>query len=388
MRRVRGEIPSQSGRKQGQGKAQKLSDSGGGSSRGSRSTVTEPYGYHGAYQEGVHPSPYVKRKGHHFDVIARPYKSGVVGSYGEVDWSVRSSYLPVGFIQNLKRWSPTLYGQMSGFFRRQEGGRELRLIKPEHRPPKGFQIFQMVDEQVRNWTKIANLLGIQYTAKDRYYKFPKEMLGTLNARSGIYYTSQKNPFVFREGKEEFKFLVVSGIIRHKRSEIARIRRAARRAVDAVVKPLHILDVMRRERISCNAARELGIKTSQRPVELMLQIRRRRIPVSDTVRRAVYKLFSRVVYCDVIRVPGCEPQPELPRVVRQTVYRSKADNIIRKGALLRVTRDSRSSVAGSTIPSYYMGSDSDHSEVETPRKGKFPFGETTRAKRDISKESWW
>lgn len=319
MRRARGEFHSASSssrkdRKQGPGSHPK--------------TEREPYGEHGSYNPYKH-GKYVKRTGHRFDALPRPSKTGIVGSFNEVDWSVRTAYLPVGFMLNLREWGGPLFRAIcgAGSLRNKPGWVEQTNKPPAHlRPPKGFTYFDSLswneDKHVRAWTRFANHFGIEYSG-DRYYKFPKSMLGELHSKSGIYYRSKVDPFVAKTKKEEFALLKLTGVISRKRSQASKIRRAARRSRDSIVKPILKDEILQYRQISRRSAAKEGIKPSSRPRELVLVGKRRTFAVrSKIVQKAIDRIFSKEepFFRPSLRTEPAVSKGQFSYTIRQTVYK--------------------------------------------------------------------
>lgn len=146
--------------------------------------------------------------------------------------------------------------------------------------------FGWTDHQVRVWTTLANRAGIEYSG-NRDYKLPKHLSG---------YTPRE--FTFKEK-------VLLGLIpSHRRSETAKIRRAARRGIrGAFTAPVDPQGIFRRKyRLSCKEIRqewfhnhsEIPFKEfkSNCEVGIALYPRGCRGPISSTVFEALRRIYQK------------------------------------------------------------------------------------------------
>jgi hypothetical protein len=267
-------------------------------------------------------------------------------------------------------------------------------LNPATRPPKGFtHLWCDTDDVVRFWTRLARSLGIKYH-KERYYKFPKGMIAEYNVRSGIYYDSKVNPFLKEKGKMEFELLKVTGVISHKRSEASRIRRAARRAVKAVLEPLSISDVLGVRLCDTAKRRKSEFIKDKTLYPAVLDRRGKCHQAPDIVIKAIYNLFSREEAIQVIKIPGTEPVSELPRTVTQTVYKKTLlTKFLKKGMRVRLIPGKVPFVGNTTIP--FIGDESEEVNFLTDSDSglESPFTSNTRTRRlkkdvEIPNSNWW
>jgi hypothetical protein len=362
-----------------------------------RVTPENPHGFHGNFDSSLAGKPYVKRTKHHFDALPRPSQTDIVGSHGEIDWSIRTSYIPVGFLLNLKEYE----SHEGGLFHYLCGKGSLRKpgwIRPgfkeinptvDARPPKGFTFFGALshneDKHVRNWTKFANEFGIKYH-KDRYYEFPKGMIGSLNPKSGIYYKSPRNPFKKGSKKMEFELLKMVGAISHKRSEYARIRRAARRVVSTVLKPLSLSDLLVQRKCASAKERRLRFIKDNSLYPAVNDRRGRCHKTPDLVVKAIHRLLSNEERVHIINVFGEDPVPELPRTIKVQYYPTgSGPAFLKKGTPLNIIKG-KAPLTASTIPfigeENYGFSDSEIEELAPPGWGSIASKRPGRLKKDV------
>lgn len=189
--------------------------------------------------EALSSVPFVRRVPETIHIVQRPRESGIVGP--EPDYSVRTSYIPVGLFHTLLRWigKQRTYQIFSGYSQIQRDLSPAESAK--YRPPKGFMSMNLnwTDSQVKAWTKMAHLCGITYVGK-QHYNVPKALLGYW--RGGTHY---HNPMP-REWHKlgPYADLTLPLKKRHPRSEKRRIGRSLERSVkEVIVKPLPLQSVL-------------------------------------------------------------------------------------------------------------------------------------------------
>lgn len=284
--------------------------------------------------------------------ISRP-SSGIVGP--EPDLSVRGSNVPQMLWYSIRHVAPM----------------EIRsaLIKPSYhtndkvqgkfghnayyaqtRPTKGcVRTFDWSDEMVLAWTNFAHEYGIEYHGKHDY-KIPKELLSKPAGKYGNPTPPYRWPSpkgLKPSEKEVFQQRKFLGLISHKRSEIAKMRRSARKAVKAVVKPLQKSDILTyRKSYPHRYAHRHRIADNPKALCFNDKMgKSRRIP--DICVRAVENIFSRTAPLLVHCVP--EPVQEMPSVIRSAYTRPKClPKILKKGSIVLATKPGMT-CRNSTIP---------------------------------------
>lgn len=278
--------------------------------------------------------------------LLRTRTQGVVGP--DPDFSVRESDLP-------RSWVYALFPNRE-------------LLAPSHTwGPDNAQVaehdchgtYSLTDDQVKLWTRVAHTFGIEYKG-DRGYQAPPGFLKKL----GTYYNPRTGAYVRGESSLNFPEKKVLGLIpKHRRSDVAKIRRAARRGVrEAVIGsiPAERLFVTR-YRLSAKEMRDEWFRLTPRPLfrdfkqsvgkNITLFPRKCRMTIPGIVYRSLKRIYSNPKR--VGKVWFSKPEEDLKYVleVRQPPKEVSRRILLRKGAIVRSHPGNQAygNIYASTIP---------------------------------------
>lgn len=314
--------------------------------------------------------------------LLRTRTSGLVGP--EPDYSVRESNLP-------RNWVYALFPNKE-------------LLAPDHTwGPDNAQIaehnchgtYSLTDDQVKRWTRVANAFGIEYEGQ-RGYKAPKGFLDKL----GTYYNPRTGAYVRGESSLDFRQKKALRIIpSHRRSEVAKIRRAARRGVkEAVIGsiPAERLFVTR-YRLSAKEMRNQWFRLDPRPsFQQFKQAVGKNITLfpkccRQTIPGIVYRSLKRI-YSNPKRVGKVwfsKPEEDLKHVLEVRLPPKEVKNriLLRKGAIVRSHQNSESygNIYASTIPVVNRYDDHDWITWEGRTSRSAAIG---RVNRTLSTDDLW